>query len=103
MRVVEERVEQGGPDAAAAKLRENPRRDERAAREVRTVGDSAAGQGAVELGEEQQPLGCARPPQLLGGHRLVRHDRALRRRPGLQVGVGLDATDVDHPDLFSFP
>src|SRR2546425_5780521 len=55
------------------------RREKGAPAEVRAVGDPAAGECAVQLGEHEQPIGLGGPLELVGRHGLVRDDLALDR------------------------
>ncbi len=105
-RVVEQRLEERGADAAAARLREDERRDVRVP-QVGARDEPRSGEAAVELGDEVEPLRLAREP-LAHLHdlrrALVRLDGEPHGAAGLEVGVRLRAAKLDaHPDRFSFP
>ena len=88
--MVGEREQERGADATSTEVGQHTRGDEAAAREMRAGSDAAAGQVAVELGEEEQPALLVRRVDLLGRDRLVRDDRALETRPRVEIGAGVD-------------
>jgi hypothetical protein len=67
------------------------------------AGDPAADGDAVQLRKQEQAPFLVTRDKLRGGHRLVRHNGALERRPRLEVGGRLGDAQRRHPDLFSLP
>jgi len=102
--VIDEAVEQQAADPTPTRLGQHAGRDEPAAGRVRHPGQPAARELPVQLGEHAQLLRLrARADLLDRPGRLVREDDAPHVEPGLDVLVGLDRPEVDHPDRFSFP
>ena len=77
-------------DATSAVLGQDARRNERPAAEVRPGADPAACDHAVELRQQEQPVGLVGAPQLLRGDGLVRDDPALESRPRCRARRTLD-------------
>jgi hypothetical protein len=63
--MVGERLEERRADTAAARLGQHARRERAEPAEVGASRDAGPGGLAVELGEQEQPLGRPEPPQLL--------------------------------------
>ena len=82
----------------------HPRRDKAPPDDVRAPGDPGPDDLAVELRDDDEPLGLGSVAKLLrrpGG--LVRQDGPLDAAPGFEVRIRVGLPDADHPDLFSFP
>ena len=83
---------------------QDARRDEPETGEVRAVGETAAGDDVVELGEEHEAIGrLDRAHALDRPRRLIGDDDLLDVEPGLELLVALCLADRDHPLRFSFP
>jgi hypothetical protein len=91
-----ELTQQRRADASPAGVRKDARGQRALAREVGAVCDARSGELAVELREQQQPLGRRTSPDLLERLRaLARHDSHPHPPPPLEVGVALRAADRD--------